>query len=243
MADNTKRPQNFCAKCRNSWFPKGKDISLKCPNCGSAETELVNNFSPVVNTPDRAGNGFKWFLVLGLVFIAAAFVAINNKSKTNAPDDKIVMGQPGKAGAPDGKIVTDQPDKIVIPNDKTVIAQPQLQPEDVLTIQTQKAANDSTAKELPEKNEVIKLQENILATKAQIVEMNKAMGVFTKSVADGTEPFKGERYYSRIKNKNAVKKISDAMPSLRKMPNSDDILSPIEADLKKAQIVLLENKE
>ncbi|XLZ71477.1 hypothetical protein ABT364_05775 [Massilia sp. SR12] len=33
----TKRPQNKCKKCGYTWYPRGKRISLKCPNCGSNE--------------------------------------------------------------------------------------------------------------------------------------------------------------------------------------------------------------
>ena len=36
----TKRPKNRCGDCRNTWFPKGKDLSDKCPRCGSDATEI-----------------------------------------------------------------------------------------------------------------------------------------------------------------------------------------------------------
>ena len=37
----TKRPQNFCASCGYSWYPKGSNRAAKCPRCGSARVELA----------------------------------------------------------------------------------------------------------------------------------------------------------------------------------------------------------
>lgn len=36
----TKRPQNFCRTCGNSWYPRGKDRSANCPRCGSEAVDL-----------------------------------------------------------------------------------------------------------------------------------------------------------------------------------------------------------
>jgi len=33
----TKRMQNRCKKCGYTWYPRGKNLSLKCPSCGSNE--------------------------------------------------------------------------------------------------------------------------------------------------------------------------------------------------------------
>lgn len=30
----TKRSQNKCRDCKYTWYPKGKNLSLKCPGCG-----------------------------------------------------------------------------------------------------------------------------------------------------------------------------------------------------------------
>lgn len=38
---STKRPQNKCKSCGNTWYPRGKDISSKCPNCGSNHVSVV----------------------------------------------------------------------------------------------------------------------------------------------------------------------------------------------------------
>lgn len=37
----TKRPQNRCKSCGYTWYPRGKSLSPKCPNCGSGETRIV----------------------------------------------------------------------------------------------------------------------------------------------------------------------------------------------------------
>jgi len=34
----TYRPQNMCWSCWYTWYPRGKDYSLRCPNCGSSRT-------------------------------------------------------------------------------------------------------------------------------------------------------------------------------------------------------------
>lgn len=36
----TKRPQNKCKSCGNMWYPRGKNLSSKCPNCGSKEVSV-----------------------------------------------------------------------------------------------------------------------------------------------------------------------------------------------------------
>jgi hypothetical protein len=36
----TKRPENHCSSCGNSWYPRGKERSDQCPRCGSTEVLL-----------------------------------------------------------------------------------------------------------------------------------------------------------------------------------------------------------
>jgi predicted RNA-binding Zn-ribbon protein involved in translation (DUF1610 family) len=36
----TKRPENRCASCGYSWYPRGKSRSAECPRCGSPEVLL-----------------------------------------------------------------------------------------------------------------------------------------------------------------------------------------------------------
>lgn len=35
------RPQNRCRTCFYTWYPRGKNVSSKCPNCGRATVEVV----------------------------------------------------------------------------------------------------------------------------------------------------------------------------------------------------------
>ena len=37
----TLRPQNKCKNCYYTWYPRGHNISLKCPNCGSNDIDTV----------------------------------------------------------------------------------------------------------------------------------------------------------------------------------------------------------
>lgn len=37
----TKRPQNKCGSCGYTWYPKGSNLSRKCPSCGSNKTQKV----------------------------------------------------------------------------------------------------------------------------------------------------------------------------------------------------------
>ena len=37
----TKRPQNKCGSCGYTWYPRGKSVSNKCPNCGSAQVSRL----------------------------------------------------------------------------------------------------------------------------------------------------------------------------------------------------------
>ena len=41
MGQSTKRPQNRCRACGHTWFPKGRDLSVKCPNCGATKVQTV----------------------------------------------------------------------------------------------------------------------------------------------------------------------------------------------------------
>jgi hypothetical protein len=36
----TERPRNYCEDCEHHWFPRNRDRSLKCGQCGSANTRI-----------------------------------------------------------------------------------------------------------------------------------------------------------------------------------------------------------
>ena len=38
---NTKRPLNRCASCGKTWYPRGSNLSSRCPSCGSDKTKLA----------------------------------------------------------------------------------------------------------------------------------------------------------------------------------------------------------
>jgi predicted RNA-binding Zn-ribbon protein involved in translation (DUF1610 family) len=38
MKPKPLRPQNVCKECNYTWYPRGKNVSLQCPNCDSYET-------------------------------------------------------------------------------------------------------------------------------------------------------------------------------------------------------------
>ncbi|QJX00321.1 hypothetical protein [Frigoriglobus tundricola] len=39
----TMRPKNRCQRCNRTWHPRGNNLSLKCPACGSPEVEIAPN--------------------------------------------------------------------------------------------------------------------------------------------------------------------------------------------------------
>lgn len=44
----TKRPQNKCKSCGYTWYPRGKYLSIKCPNCGSSKVSTVGSWSGIL---------------------------------------------------------------------------------------------------------------------------------------------------------------------------------------------------
>ena len=42
------RPQNRCNACGYTWYPRGKNVSLRCPGCGSGDVEVVTIPAAVV---------------------------------------------------------------------------------------------------------------------------------------------------------------------------------------------------
>jgi len=41
----TKRPLNHCKRCGKTWYPRGHDLSSKCPNCGHREIKAAGGVS------------------------------------------------------------------------------------------------------------------------------------------------------------------------------------------------------
>lgn len=71
--DMAERPLNTCGLCRNTWYPRGKDRSSKCPRCSSAEVHVVvppvaPAVAPsVVPRAKKRGGGLYALLIVGAV--------------------------------------------------------------------------------------------------------------------------------------------------------------------------------
>ena len=81
----TKRIENKCMDCEYTWFPRGKDLSIKCPNCGNRNI----GFSSI----GCSGMGysmrrllFKSLMILGVVVIG--FVVFGPRTEKEAPSAK-----------------------------------------------------------------------------------------------------------------------------------------------------------
>lgn len=81
----TKRIENKCMDCEYTWFPRGKDLSIKCPNCGNRDI----GFSSI----GRSGMGYsmrrllsKSLMIIGVVIIG--FVAFGPRAEKEAPSTK-----------------------------------------------------------------------------------------------------------------------------------------------------------
>ena len=44
----TLRSQNKCKDCGYTWFPRGKNLSRVCPNCGGPNVAVVVNWTPIL---------------------------------------------------------------------------------------------------------------------------------------------------------------------------------------------------
>ena len=66
-----ERPLNTCSLCENTWYPRGKDLSTKCPGCGSADVHIV--VPTFVPTPKKRGGGlYVWLIIVAVVFFLAS---------------------------------------------------------------------------------------------------------------------------------------------------------------------------
>ena len=109
----TYRPQNRCKGCHYTWHPRGKDRSLRCPNCGSSDVEILN---PSIQ---KAGCGcLAFLLLLGCCLIFQNRITYDRedheekkeqkqlKAKGSDEESKVVV-----ANEPDGKVEPKQEEK------------------------------------------------------------------------------------------------------------------------------------
>lgn len=85
--------------------------------------------------------------------------------------------------------------------------------------------------------------DKIDAIQSQIVEMNQAADQFKKAVEAGVEPFKNERYFSRIKVRNLSKKIDDQMKALGNSKQAQEAAAKFQPELTNAKKLLDQFKE
>ncbi|ABR91827.1 Uncharacterized conserved protein [Janthinobacterium sp. Marseille] len=95
----TKRSQNKCLDCKYTWYPKGKDLSARCPECASVNVTY-------------AGTGLLGKLGLGAAIVVGilVFSGKENSPETSTPDvnmaaEQLVPTESMPSGiAPDGGI-------------------------------------------------------------------------------------------------------------------------------------------
>jgi hypothetical protein len=59
----TKRPKNKCKDCGYTWYPRGKNLSRSCPECGSRNTTIALGC--------REGCGCLILIVVGFFVLSA----------------------------------------------------------------------------------------------------------------------------------------------------------------------------
>ncbi len=73
----TQRPLNVCGHCKYSWYPRGKNLSIQCPNCGSRDVHI--SFL-------GAGLGI---LICVIVFVAFVVNGLSNKRSLDVKLDTV----------------------------------------------------------------------------------------------------------------------------------------------------------
>ncbi|MES2069867.1 MAG: hypothetical protein V4488_05935 [Pseudomonadota bacterium] len=98
---STKRTQNKCKSCGYTWYPRGKNISLKCPRCGSTNVGYV-------------GGG------LGLAILCIIGIFIFSGNKNVPPPSPNLTESPASASAAETSTGSDN----VLTNNNLTITTP-----------------------------------------------------------------------------------------------------------------------
>lgn len=69
----TYRPKNECHRCNYTWHPRGKNRSLKCPNCGCRD---IIEYETVYTTD-------WWPVKFLLSFVVLAFIGVKAQEAKN----------------------------------------------------------------------------------------------------------------------------------------------------------------
>ena len=73
MGRATQRPLNKCNDCGDTWYARGRDLSHKCPYCGSTDVRYANN------------GGCLGVLLVGLLILAGIGALTGNDDSPPAP--------------------------------------------------------------------------------------------------------------------------------------------------------------
>lgn len=88
----TLRPLNYCEDCGYKWYPRGKDVSRKCPSCSGSDISITRSGDSLTSLPEPV-------LILLVLIGIAVFVKF-------APLILMVAG--GALGLKTGEILTGQ---------------------------------------------------------------------------------------------------------------------------------------
>lgn len=106
----TKRSQNKCRTCKYTWYPKGKNLSLKCPGCGGSDVGY-------------AGMGLFGQLGLGALVIGG-FLVFSGGEKSVPPPGRDVNASSGLA--PSTRLVPPTPQTSPTPLNREIQRAPNL---------------------------------------------------------------------------------------------------------------------
>lgn len=81
------RPQNLCKNCKYTWYPKGRNVSAKCPQCGSRDVQIAPTY------------GMGCCLVFVVGFFALAIIAKFSPMPAPKPD-RVAQPLPTQVIAP-----------------------------------------------------------------------------------------------------------------------------------------------
>ena len=92
---STKRSLNKCAKCYHTWYPRGKELSVRCPECASTEVSY-------------AGSGFLWKTLATIIFFGFFIVTCSKTSQPPKATRNEEQKAPPLQSQPSGKLLDQQ---------------------------------------------------------------------------------------------------------------------------------------
>ena len=87
----TERPRNYCESCGHDWYPRNRDRSLKCGQCGATTTRIVPfPWDEWMKLSINVGGAFAFFLFPVLAYFIVGFLRGGGFSGM-----ELVIGIPG----------------------------------------------------------------------------------------------------------------------------------------------------